>query len=161
MRIFKILSGLSSLFYFGSMAIALLVFIVIVGSLTLKQNRFDLRSNAIVQAIQNAPETKRWGEPVELIPYQFSRGEPRSSVMKKLAKDEFVKSPHVIGHGMIEDTQNQPRFRTQAELDRGREIYLREAHTAVCLIHVHVFLEFDEMDRLVSADGAQLVDACL
>lgn len=109
--------------------------------------RFDLLFNPFVQAVRSPGP---WGERAQLISKPFKAQQARESVEAKLARYGFEKLP---------DDKVWARYKY--EIDEGREVFTREADRFPCNIKVYVFVEFDERDRLIFAEGTQHEHGCL
>lgn len=74
----------------------------------------------------------------------------RSYVLTKLEKNGFKK------------TQNAYlKNRFEAEIALGQEIYSREADRFPCNIKIYVFVQFDDEQRLLTANALQQEHGCL
>ena len=112
--------------------------------------RIDLYFNDVVQEIKSDPKAVRWGDRVVLIPSPFAENAKREIVMLKLKQTGFVRTP-----------AEKVWARYQSEIDRGRELYTREANNLACNIKVYVFLEFNDNNELSFAEGTLHEHGCL
>jgi len=91
-----------------------------------------------------------FGDRVELVQNPFEERESRKSVIRKLNKSGFKKIPN-----------DQVWARYQYEIENGREIYAREAANIVCNSKIYVFIDFDQSNHLIFAQGTIHGHACL
>ena len=139
MRIFKkILLGI---------LVIVLLFIGYIAQITI---RFDLLVNPIAHKIIFDVQGQPWGKRVDLLPEPFDDLQNRVHVERKLKRAGFKR---------IADSKVWARY--NYEIENGREIYSRDASRIPCKIKLYVFVEYNQNDRLVFAEGAQHEHGCL
>lgn len=93
------------------------------------------------------------GKRVSLTPEPFKIGTPRSEVLARLDHSGF--EPFPVG------TQGWPANTFGADVASDAEIYKRDVNNFVCNLGLYAVVEFDEQDRLTTAQGAQFEHGCL
>jgi len=110
--------------------------------------RFDLRIDPIAGSIMREAAQKSWSLRVSLTPRPFAKGEPRSVILEKLAKSGFDGIPSDLK--FIE-----PLIR------EGEVAFIRQGTNLACGYDLLVFLTFDDIGALTTADGAMIESGCL
>jgi hypothetical protein len=109
-------------------------------------------SDRLSQYLQKAITTKsaNWGDLVPLQPKVFTEGQSRESVEAMLFKADFAPT-----------TLDNFSWRQRYDFGSGTDLYRIKFKDKGCTVQNSVMVQFDDNDRLISAQGLQDELGCL
>ncbi len=110
--------------------------------------RFDVRLNKVSHKILS--DGAKFGHVINLVPDVFNVGQSEEFVREKLEK---------AGFALVKPQNVRAKYADKAT--DGKYIYIREADTWFCKINLRVFVEYNNFNELVKAEGVQHENGCL